>query len=286
MLSGAVRLDKTGALPWVVSPKISMVYYPVKIVGIRASLSKGFHAPGVQEKYEIAYGHGGTALRFGNPDLKPEYSITANAGLELYPAEGLQIVINGYYSRIRNMIVPVYQGAWSENPSKDVWMRENIDKAEIYGAEVSLRLELIRNFTLDAGGTYTYNRNLDTRNILPYFPGSSAFLRVSYDQKLLKKHILGLYVSAKAVFSRSAWSWKPAPGMPRDNTDGLTTSLQNYQLLNAGIKYACCHILEVYLNADNLLGQPIENLDDAYTRFKGEIYLHGGVRIFIKQRQP
>jgi outer membrane receptor protein involved in Fe transport len=236
----------------------------------------------MQELYEVGYGHGGSALRFGNPDLKPEYGMLYNLGFEIYPVNGLQFIISGYYNDIKNMITPVYQGPWDQNPSKDVWMRENINHAEIWGADFIAKADVIKNPNIETGLTYTYNQNVDTKRILPYFPGSKVYGKIFYNQPLGSKCSLGLNATISAVFNRSAWSWKPAAGTPRDDPNGLITKLKDYQLLNAGVNFRYKNWFEIYVNADNLLGQKIENLDDAFTVFKGEIFLSGGIRFTIE----
>ena len=78
----SARLDKTGSLPVVFSPKLSLLISPYERLRLRASAGRGFHAPSVQELYEEGYGHGGSAYRFGNPLLQPEYATSLNAGIE------------------------------------------------------------------------------------------------------------------------------------------------------------------------------------------------------------
>jgi outer membrane receptor for ferrienterochelin and colicin len=284
-ISGALRADKTNELAIVLSPRLSFVYYPIKYIGLRGSAGKAFHAPSTQELYEVGYGHGGTALRFGNPDLKPEYSTTYNLLVEVYPVEQIQFLLNGFYSNIDNMIVPVYEGPWIVNPTKDMWVRQNIYKAVIYGAEFNGRFNLIKNsLQIDAGYTYNYNQNEDTKSTLPYFPGSSINGKVNYNNNIGKNLKFNIFATINAIYNRSAWSWKPAPNTPYNDLNGLVTTLKDYQLLNAGFSVTVFKNYEFFFNANNILGQEIENLDDAYTVFCGLTSFNGGFKIkFIKQ---
>ena len=86
------------------------------------------------------------------------------------------------------------------------------------------------------------------------------------------------FVGLRAVFNRSAWSWKPAPGAPLDDPSGLTTGLDDYQKLDAGISADYNDTYRIFLNFYNLLGQDIENLDDVYTVLDGKATVLFGFR--------
>ncbi len=82
---------------------------------VRASIGRGYRAPTLQDLYEEGYGHGGTAYRFGNPDLDPEFSTTYTLGLETEPTDVWQFLAYGFCSDLDDMIVPVYEGAWDKD---------------------------------------------------------------------------------------------------------------------------------------------------------------------------
>jgi outer membrane receptor for ferrienterochelin and colicin len=172
------------------------------------------------------------------------------------------------------MITPVYSGIWEENPDTtsviDKWVRTNIHKAKIYGIESTLRFKLNKQLLLEAGYNYAYNENSSTGGQLPYYPGESLFSKIVYNYKLSSKLDGLLFVSLRATKGRSAWSWKPASGTDFDNPDGLIIELNDYQLLNAGIKFIYNKQLNVFVNVGNILGQDIQRLDDSLTEIDGE----------------
>jgi outer membrane receptor for ferrienterochelin and colicins len=129
--SAALRMDVVQFNEPVFTPKVSLLFKQTENLRFRTSFSQGFHSPTIHEMYEVGFGHAGTALRFGNPDLKPEHSSTFALGIDYDFKDKLFFNISGFYSNITNMIVPVYMGAWSVDTTKDVWMRQNILKAEI-----------------------------------------------------------------------------------------------------------------------------------------------------------
>jgi outer membrane receptor for ferrienterochelin and colicins len=272
----ALRYDKVEDLDPAISPKASALYSPHGQLQLRVSVSRGYHAPTLQELYEEGYGHGGAAYRFGNPDLDPEYSTTYTAGFEAAPISPVKLAVNGFYSRIDDLIVPVFEGAWDKDPTIDVWRRRNIEEALIYGAEANVAARLSLPWLFECGYTYTDNKNEGSERKLPYSPGSSASARVTYTRKFSREKDMTFFVGARAVFDREAWNWKPGPGAPTDTPEGLTTELEDYTKLDAGLKVRLDRDWTIFTKAENLLGEDIENLDDLHTIIDGKpVYTFG-----------
>ncbi len=269
----AVRLDKVQDIKTVLTPKLAAMFQAHEKLRLRVSFGRGFHAPTVQELYEEGYGHGGRAYRFGNPDLQPEYSLTSTFSIEYEPVRDLQLLVHAYYNTITDMITPIYSGIWEGNPDTttviDKWVRTNIHGAKIYGIETTVRYRLNNKLLLEGGYNYTDNENSTTGGQLPYYPGESFYSKVVYNQRLSPVLAMSSFVSLRATKNRSAWDWKPA-GDDFTNADGLITKLDDYQLLNAGLKFTWNSKLNIYLNIGNILGQNIQKLDDSFTEIDGE----------------
>jgi outer membrane receptor for ferrienterochelin and colicin len=281
--SASVRMDVLQFSSPVITPKFAIMYSLNNDLKLRASISRGYHAPSVQELYELAYGHGGTAYRFGNPDLKPEYSTSAGIGLDYNFKNKLFVNVGGFYSNVTNMIVPVYSGPWDQDTTKDVWMRQNILETQIFSAEMTVSYYLTNNYNLQVAYNYSDNiANSELSQNLPYNPGQSLDVKFTAKQNLGKNIVVSEFISLRSVFGRSAWNWKPATGTDPINPYGLTTVLADYQKLDAGINLCFYKKYSVYFNVGNILGQDIENLDDAYTVVDGEPVYKVGVRIDLR----
>lgn len=276
----AIRLDDVERVDDVaVSPKISVLYSPESLpLRLRGSISRGFHAPTLQELYEEGYGHGGAALRFGNRDLDPEYSMTYSMGAEYMPFERLQLVAYAQYSDIDDMIIPVYEGAWSVNPTKDVWRRDNIEHAWVFSGEITARYAVNRNLRLETGYTFTDNEDEENGHQLPFDPGEAIFAKAFGEVALNSEWKLSGFVGLRSVFERSAWSWKPPAGAPTGDPSGMTTDLRDNEKLDAGIDLAFRKSFSIYVNVYNILEQDLENLDDSFTKTEGEMTFKLGVR--------
>jgi outer membrane receptor protein involved in Fe transport len=179
-------------------------------------------------------------------------------------------MLYGHYSDIDDMIVPVYEGPWSEDPTKDVWRRRNIARAKVCGAEIKARYTLSPYCRLEGGYSCTDTEARDSGRQLPYDPGSSAFLKAVVGGRLDTYWTWSGFVTLRAVFDRSAWSWQPAPGAPVGDPTGGTTKLDDYQKLDAGVSVKYQDRYELFVNVCNILGQDYENLDDVFTVLDGE----------------
>jgi outer membrane receptor protein involved in Fe transport len=265
----SLRYDKVQDVQGVLSPKVSAIFRPIPKLAIRASAGRGFHAPTVQELYEEGYGHSGRAYRFGNPELKPEYATTFNLSAEYEATEKLMVYGNGFFNIVDNMIVPVYQGVWEQDSAIDVWMRQNIQQAHIYGAELNARWEFVRGHMLEGGHTYTESRDDSEREVY-YQPGSSSYVRYRISQPVGSRFLLQGFVGFMAETDRSTWNWKPAEGTETGNTEGMTTELADYTRLDAGLGFVYDERFSLMLKVDNILGEDIEYLEDAFTQIQGE----------------
>ncbi len=272
----ALRYDEVEDIGSCFSPKLSALYSPDVPLRLRASISRGFHAPTPQELYEEAYGHGGTALRYGNPDLDAEYSMTYTLGAEFFPAGPVELALYGYYSRIDDMIVPIYEGPDPMNPGQNIWRRTNIAEATVYGGEVVARYTFTPELRLETGFSAAANENEDTGRQLPYDPGWSFFAKAVAGGDINHDWKWSGFVGLRAVYDRSAWSWKPAPTALPTDPDGLTTELSDYTKIEAGVSATYSDTLTLFVNVDNIRGEDYEHLDDVFTKIDGETVVKGG----------
>lgn len=134
---------------------------------------------------------------------------------------------------------------------------------------------------MEGGYNYSHNQNITTGGQLPYYPGESIFSKIIFNYDLSTKLSGSCFFSLRATKNRSGWNWKPAEGTKYDDTEGLITELEDYQLINAGIKLKYNEKLNIYMNVNNLLGQNIQKLDDVYTEIDGKPTLKIGCLIYF-----
>lgn len=272
ILTGALRYDKTQYIEGALSPKLALLWLPTDKISVRASAAKGFHAPTLQELYEKGYGHDGTHYRYGNPDLKPEYSTSYMLGVEVNPTESLQFMVNGFYTEFDDMIIPVYEGT---NSLGQIWRRQNIHQAKVYGVDAAFKVQLCDRLAWEAGATYSESRNEDSGREIPYNSGLSAHTRLTWTDELGGKDY-NAFVGARGGFDRSAWDWNP--GSSAVTTSGLTTGMKDYVTLDAGVNVGLTENLGCFVKVENILGEDIETLDDVDTVIDGSPFFRFGLK--------
>ena len=122
LLAGAVRYEKYSDFGSTVTGKLSTRWDPTRELGLRASVSSGFRAPGVQQKFyssvstnlnqagqltETLTAREGSAVTtaLGIKPLKEETSRNASVGMVLRPAKNMSLTADLYEIKIKDRIV-------------------------------------------------------------------------------------------------------------------------------------------------------------------------------------
>lgn len=159
-VNGGVRYDGNSQFGDAVSPRGSIAWLsPNQRWKIRAGGGSAFRAPTVGELYYPFY---------GNPDLKPERSVSWEAGAEAYLGNGGRVEVTYFWNDLKDLIV--YDFATSQT--------ENIGEARTQGVEVGYRQQILEPLAIQA--TYTYLDAVDLSNEAPLLrrPKNRAALTV------------------------------------------------------------------------------------------------------------
>ena len=85
------------------TPRLSALYRPIPALALRASVARGFRAPGFKELYlDYANPQAGYAVH-GNPDLRPESSVNTMLGVE-WAGQSVYARATGFHNDFRNFI--------------------------------------------------------------------------------------------------------------------------------------------------------------------------------------
>ena len=195
-------------------------------------------------------------------------------------------MLNGYYYSIDNMITPVDHGL--EEPtlyfSPDqipfitdslayIYRKENIHQGMIFGGEVEMLWQFLPGYMLESGINLTHNENRDTGQSLPYYPGKSFSLKVRGRQRINSNFEIGGFIGLNATMDRKVWTFK------HDSEQQF--NLDNYQKLDAGLSLFFKNGYELFVNADNLLGQELHLYEDVSFIIKGIAQYRAGLRLSI-----
>jgi outer membrane cobalamin receptor len=156
---------------------------------LRANAGTAFRAP--------SYGELAMPL-LGNPSLKPEKGLTADAGFDWMVTRDLRFSVTGYYGRYNNLTT-------SEVSLGRFFGLGNTPRARIAGAEASLEVLWSKQVLSGVDFTYQYSRNLDTGRPLPVHPEKSGRIWTQWDLDALP-----LSFRVNAIYQGSQWSDRAA----------------------------------------------------------------------------
>jgi len=158
-----------------------------RLARLRASWGQGFRAPNFNELYSPGFG----GLFAGNPDLQPERSRTAEAGVEWQPAATHRLSLSLYRTRVGDLVA--FDG---EN-----FAAVNIARTRLDGAELEYRLDRAHWQTRISSG---WQRAQDRRTGAALLRRPARKLNSEWNYRFDNGSLLGLdwqAVSARADFS-------------------------------------------------------------------------------------
>jgi hemoglobin/transferrin/lactoferrin receptor protein len=135
-------------------------------------INSAFRAPNINDVSSF----GVADFRYEVPayDLKPETSLNKELGYKLH-YEGFSGAIHVFHQNLNDLIANVpaqYQGLDSLD-GFEVYQRENVNEAVIYGGEIELEGKLARQIFAFGSMSYTYGQNISSdeplRRIPPLF---------------------------------------------------------------------------------------------------------------------
>ena len=157
------------------------------LTGIIAAAS--YRPPDLMDLFKYVSLGSGVGL-YGNPDLKPERSYFFESGLH-YVDNQIRLSGGAYLNLLRDMI--------TENQVSATRIEmANVDKARIYGAEISGQWRFAPQFLAQASFAWTRGKNRTTGEPLPFIAPLNAQASLGWDQTDQKKDARGWH--AKIIY--------------------------------------------------------------------------------------
>ena len=147
-----VRGDKGGSYRLHFTPKVSVLYRPLKTITLRAGYSQGYRIPNLKELYQEFNMGGMGIMMYGNKDLKPEEGTQISASVE-YDYKGLNLSVSTYHNRYKNKISYEYI-----SPGKS-WNMKYVNALNVKttGVEVPANYKLPFGRRFSGGYSYVYD---------------------------------------------------------------------------------------------------------------------------------
>ncbi len=179
-VSAGIRYDGNSQFGGAISPRGSIAWLSKdERWKVRAAGGSGFRAPTVGELYYPFY---------GNPDLKPERSVSWEVGAEAYVARGGRVEVTYFWNDLTDLIVYDFAS----------FQTENIGSARTQGVEIGYRQQILGPLAIQA--TYTYLDAVDRTEDRPLLrrPRNRAALTVLWQPLApLSIEVRGLYVGSR-----------------------------------------------------------------------------------------
>ncbi len=174
-------------------------YHITPATSVYANVGSAFRAPALSELYYFDESMWGNT--YGNPELKPEESVSYEVGVNHQIKDNLALSLSAYKTDIKNLIMYSYG-----YPNSTY---ENINKAEITGGEFGLKYNRGNYYTAAQYGLVDA-KNKDTDLTIAYRPKHTGTLTVGYDDGVVGVST-SVIARSKANISNSA-NAKTMPG--------------------------------------------------------------------------
>ena len=206
--------------------RLGAVYHWNENISTYSNISQGFKSPSLQDLYffyetDAAFG----ALFEPNPHLKPEQSIGYETGMRFhYDAARLDfaVYLNDYTDFIES-----YKFSENAPSGKERWTKQNINKAQIYGAELNMTLALDSLLSAPSGLysefnlAYAKGEDKENKKALDTVAPLSAKMALGYQPT---ERPFGANLSIKAVAGKKGDDWSNANGVSNVTAPGYVVT--------------------------------------------------------------
>lgn len=172
-LTGGLRLthDENYGNHW--TPRLYGVWHATEQFTFKAGVSTGFKAPGLRAAVadwgQITGGGGEPAVIVGNPNLKPEKSISQEIGFIWDNRENINIGVTAFNTQFKDKIsevrrctdpdgLPTCHVLPGDRGYKFISDRVNVDKAVMRGVEATATWDITDQLRLNSNYTFTHSK--------------------------------------------------------------------------------------------------------------------------------
>ena len=158
---------------------IGLLYSLTDFINLAGSVSLGFRAPSLEERFYYGAVPGGTLLK-GNPDIESEKSINYEAGIKINHSK-FSGGITGFYNKIDDYIL------MTMSDESTVATFNNKGEVEIYGIEGSLDYQISRKWSAFSSLSYARGEDKTGKDPLEGMPPLKTILGLKYEKYNLTK---------------------------------------------------------------------------------------------------
>ncbi|MEG2497821.1 TonB-dependent receptor [Brevundimonas sp.] len=273
-LTGGIRFDDHDVFGNHFSPRLYGVYTLNDQWTIKGGVSTGFKTPKTTQLYDgvIGFGGQGTNPQFGNPDLKPETSVSTELAVYWQHPKGHNFNITVFNNTFEDKIASQPCGTGfalacaSTGDYGDIGYAPsssritNIDEVVIRGAELAGRWQLMDSLSVRANYTYTDSEQKSGANKgLPLGESAKHMANASLNWQPTER--LNLMLTGEARADRYAG---------QHSVTNEAIYYKDYGVLNLGASYIVNDWLTVNARVNNLLDRDFTTYDAEFRDLNGD----------------
>lgn len=153
LIDAAVRFENYSDFGSTLNGKLGARYEISEVFAVRGSVSTGFRAPSLAQKYfnstftnfvngqpvEVLLANNNSAVTqaLGIPQLKQETSQNASLGITMKPASSLSVTVDGYYVKVKDRVVLTGQFSDEDEEIGDLLKALRVGKAQFFSNALS-----------------------------------------------------------------------------------------------------------------------------------------------------
>ncbi|MBP6115234.1 MAG: ligand-gated channel protein [Neisseriaceae bacterium] len=280
-LTGALRMDKDENFGSHWTPKLYGVWQANPNWIVKGGVSAGYKTPSLRAVTEdwgqATGGSGGNAVILGNPNLKPEKSVTTEIGFIWNNLQGLEIGATAYNNEFKDKITEdriceskdgeatcSFQG----HNYRFISSRMNVDKATMRGLEATLSWQINPVLALNTNYTFTSTKQKSGEN-----KGKAL--------NKMPKHMLNATLDWQAKDNLDLWSRVNFRSKTSDyqGRSRMSEGTPSYTFVDLGLSYKPQKNVNITAGVYNLLDKTID-VDTYDTVLDGRRYNIGATYQF------
>jgi outer membrane receptor for ferrienterochelin and colicins len=203
---GGIRLERNGQFGFFAAPKLSAMYYITPELRILGGAGIGYRAPSFSDLYQIT--DSTRYVIYPNPDMKPEYALSFNAGAE-FAAPAYFAQVNYFYSEMFDEIQYFYRDAQTNEPvaaangqvqtngNRPIRFRDNLSRSRRFGFDAEGRIRFARYFFLSAGESFIFAYNVIDSAVLHDVPTNTVKVKLGLNTEKTSKNPIYTYLGAR-----------------------------------------------------------------------------------------
>lgn len=248
-LTVGVRHDDHSTFGGATTPRAYLVWNANDNWTFKGGVSKGYRTPGLEQLFDgvVGYGRQGDPTRpqWGNPDLKPEKSISTELGFRFDNLKGFGFNATVFNTDLEDAIGS--QTFTDINGNTNASRSINVDSASVRGVELGTTWQFAPAWKLNANYTFTDSEQKTGANKGQPLNNTSRHV---FNTRLNWHYSQDLGLWAQHSYNSERFRDNDVAGT---NTKALLGNYKAYHMLNLGADYKVNKSLTVNMAINNLL---------------------------------